>query len=260
MIIDAEPLQQPQQQESHEDEASTATGSAAARRRPRQGKLERDDAAGGFTCCAAPTASALTVTMKRMAPSTNPHEPTTRRRCRWHSSSGASSSSRTATPPWPRPWLRQQEATAAFERWEGAAGCDVTAADPYTYAAFERRMGRPAERGPSRTSLPCPRRAPTLRHLPLELHPPPHRAVVPLHHTRRPRALGAAARRADAAQTPVIEPSTGWRSANEVVHKRCACAFTWQTARGARGVVGAGGMIHTWASGRVRLRAKTKER
>eukprot|EP00966_Prymnesium_polylepis_P308608 7131587-Prymnesium_polylepis.1 len=38
------------------------------------------------------------------------------------------------------------EASVAFATWSGAAGCTLDAADPFTYEAYERRMGRPAFR------------------------------------------------------------------------------------------------------------------
>lgn len=38
------------------------------------------------------------------------------------------------------------EASAAFSKMPSFAGCALDASDPYTYAAFEKRMGRPAYR------------------------------------------------------------------------------------------------------------------
>eukprot|EP00746_Dinoflagellata_sp_MGD_P164668 gnl/MRDRNA2_/MRDRNA2_93431_c0_seq1.p1 gnl/MRDRNA2_/MRDRNA2_93431_c0~~gnl/MRDRNA2_/MRDRNA2_93431_c0_seq1.p1 ORF type:complete len:573 (+),score=169.43 gnl/MRDRNA2_/MRDRNA2_93431_c0_seq1:58-1776(+) len=36
------------------------------------------------------------------------------------------------------------EVAAAFGKWPGSSGCTLDASDPYTYAAFEKRMGKPA--------------------------------------------------------------------------------------------------------------------
>lgn len=38
------------------------------------------------------------------------------------------------------------EATAAFVAWDGSNGCAMEASDPYTYQAYEKRMGKPAHR------------------------------------------------------------------------------------------------------------------
>jgi len=36
------------------------------------------------------------------------------------------------------------EASVTFARWQGCVGCSLDASDPYTYRAFEKRLGRPA--------------------------------------------------------------------------------------------------------------------
>ena len=226
VIIDAEPLQQPQQQErSHEDEASTATGSAAARVAAlAKAKLERDDAAGGFTSLrgAYDALGADGYYEAHGAEYTNPHEPTIT----------------TALPMALEQWrelifadgpLRRGldlgcgsgEATAAFERWEGAAGCDVTAADPYTYAAFERRMGRPAERWTFADVAAgvLDERQPfdiCLSSFALHLIEPSYLFTTLAALARSARLLVVLTPH----KRPVIEPSTGWRSAGEVVHER----------------------------------------
>ena len=71
------------------------------------------------------------------------------------------------------------EATAAFEAWDGASGCDVTAADPYTYGRLSAH-GRPAERWTCGRGRRRARRASTLTFA-SRARPSFDRAIVPLH-------------------------------------------------------------------------------
>lgn len=113
------------------------------------------------------------------------------------------------------------EASAAFSKMSSFAGCALDASDPYTYAAFEKRMGRPAYRWSFEDIA-----GGVLEDL------QPYDLVIgsfSLHlltkewqHT----ALSALARSAHMLvvltphKQPVIEPSTGWRQLDEVVYER----------------------------------------
>jgi cold shock CspA family protein/SAM-dependent methyltransferase len=113
------------------------------------------------------------------------------------------------------------EASAAFSKIHDFAGCALDASDPYTFAAFEKRMGRPAYRWSFEDIA-----GGVLEDL------QPYDLVIgsfSLHlltkewqHT----ALSALARSCHMLvvltphKQPVIEPSTGWRQMDEVVYER----------------------------------------
>eukprot|EP00930_Biecheleria_cincta_P010756 TRINITY_DN11304_c0_g1_i1.p1 TRINITY_DN11304_c0_g1~~TRINITY_DN11304_c0_g1_i1.p1 ORF type:complete len:549 (+),score=148.71 TRINITY_DN11304_c0_g1_i1:59-1705(+) len=113
------------------------------------------------------------------------------------------------------------EASAAFSKIPAFAGCALDASDPYTFAAFEKRMGRPAYRWSFEDIA-----GGVLEDL------QPYDLVIgsfSLHlltkewqHT----ALSALARSCRMLvvltphKQPVIEPSTGWRQMDEVVYER----------------------------------------
>ena len=187
-------------------------------------KVERDEAAGGF-------ASMRTAYDELGAEGyyeahgdeyTNPHEPT------------LAVALHVALEAW-RPLVLDEgplrrgldyacgsgEATAAFEAWAGAAACALEAADPYTYAAYEKRMGRPAHRwsfedvaGGALDEQPpydiC------LSSFALHLIEPQwlHLALSALARSARLLIVLTPHKR------PVIDHSTGWRAAGEIVHER----------------------------------------
>eukprot|EP00927_Polykrikos_kofoidii_P051156 TRINITY_DN44957_c0_g1_i1.p1 TRINITY_DN44957_c0_g1~~TRINITY_DN44957_c0_g1_i1.p1 ORF type:complete len:553 (-),score=117.20 TRINITY_DN44957_c0_g1_i1:679-2337(-) len=113
------------------------------------------------------------------------------------------------------------EASAAFSKLSISAGCALDASDPYTFAAFEKRMGRPAYRwsfediagGMLEDMQPYDL---VIGSFSL------HLLTKTWHHT----TLSALARSCRMLivltphKLPVIEPSTGWRMVDEVVQER----------------------------------------
>ena len=114
------------------------------------------------------------------------------------------------------------EATAVLASWEGAADCVIDACDPYTFEAFERRIGRPAEQWSFEDIAAG-----------ILDDRPPYDLVVAsfaLHLVGASylyTTLAALARSSRLLvivtphKRPAVDPSTGWRvGATELVHER----------------------------------------
>ena len=113
------------------------------------------------------------------------------------------------------------EASAAFMGWSGAAACTLDAADPFTYEAYERRMGRPAHRWSFEDIAGGA----------LDEQPPYDLVLASfcLHLLERSylrTTLAALARSArflvvlSPHKRPAIDESSGWRPLGELVHER----------------------------------------
>ena len=105
--------------------------------------------------------------------------------------------------------------------WDGAVGCVMDACDPYTFAAYERRLGKPAFQwsfadvaaGVMDEQLPydvC------VASFSLHLIEPTYLFTTLSALARSVRFLIVLTPH----KRPVIDPTTGWRAAGELVHER----------------------------------------
>jgi SAM-dependent methyltransferase len=208
-----------------DDDSSLPTNLAAARiALLAKARVERDAAAGGFTSMrtAYDELGAGAYYEAHGAEYTNPHEPT------------VVAALSLALDGWrgevlaAGPLLRgldlgcgSGEASHALAQWSGAAGCEIVAADPYTYEAYEKRMGQPAERwsfedvaGGILDELPpfdiC------LGSFTLHLIEPSYLYTTLAALARSVRLLVVVTPH----KRPIIDASTGWRAFGEIVHER----------------------------------------
>ena len=199
------------------------SGSAAARVAVLvKAKIAREAAAGGFSSMrsAYDELGAAAYYKAHGAEYTNPHEPTL---C--HAIHRALDSWQRLVVPLRRVLdlgCGSGEATAALTSWVGAAECAVEACDPYTHAAYQRRMGRPAHQWSFEDVA-----AGVLDELPpfdlvissfaLHLVEPSYAYTTLAAIARSSRLLVIATPH----KRPVVDPSTGWReAAPEVLHER----------------------------------------
>jgi hypothetical protein len=114
------------------------------------------------------------------------------------------------------------EASAAFGTWDGSAGCELEASDPYTYAAYEKRFPGKAAFRWSFADIAggvLDERPPydiVMSSFALHLIEPSFLFTTLAALARSARLLVVLTPH----KRPVIDASTGWRGSGELVHER----------------------------------------